>query len=75
MERLARAARMNAATAVEAEQRIRGAGAAAFDLAGEEYPDARPVRNQTALAELATPHRQEPPLGVDVADAQATRLP
>jgi hypothetical protein len=49
--------------------------AAALDLAGEEFADARPVRNQAALTELAAPHRQELPPRVDVADAKAARLP
>jgi hypothetical protein len=47
----------------------------AFDLAGEQLPDARPVGHETALAELATPHDEQLPVGVDIAEAKATRLP
>ena len=56
---------MHAAPAVEGEQRpsssCRRAGAA-LDLVGEQLADARPVRDQAALAELAAPHDQQLPL-------------
>src|SRR6266542_6889085 len=66
---------MDAAAAVKAEQRVPVTGAAAFDLAGQEFADAWPVRNQAALAELAAAHRQELPPGVDVADAKTACFP
>src|SRR5680860_1116257 len=75
----ARGAGMHAAPTVEGEQRcVRFSctlDASAFDLTGEEIADARPVGDQTALAELATTHDQELPVGVDVAEAEAARLP
>src|SRR3954452_8012766 len=65
---------MNAAPAVEAEQR--GVEAvAASGLQGQQLADARPVRDQPALAELAAPHLQDLPAVIDVTDAQAACFP
>lgn len=50
-------------------------GASAFELANEEFADAGPVRDQTALAELAAPHDQQLPVEVDIAQQQPARLP
>ncbi len=75
VEYLARAARMSAASAVEAEQRILIRSVTALDLAGEQFADARPVRNQAAFSELAAAHRQELSPSVNVADAEAARFP
>lgn len=47
----------------------------AFELDGEELPDARPMRDQAALAELATSHDQELSVDVDVVQAKVARLP
>ena len=43
-------------------------------LRGEELADARPVRDEAALAELAAAHDEQLPARVDVAEAQAARL-
>lgn len=51
-----RGARTDAARPVKAERRIVDASAAALDLAGEEFADTRPVRNQAALAERTAQH-------------------
>lgn len=75
VEHLARSAWRQAASAVEAEHRVLGRPAAALDLCGEELADARPVRHEAALAELPTPHDEEPAVGVHVADEQPARLP
>jgi hypothetical protein len=75
VERLAGTARVHAVLSVEAEQRVVTAAAAALDLVGEEFADARPVRDKAALAELAAPHDQELSGGVDVAEVKAARLP
>lgn len=79
VESLARAAGVHAAPTVEAEQRCAGfwrtAGPSVLELAVEELADARPVRDEAALAELAAPYDEELPVGVDVAEAEAARLP
>ena len=48
--------------------------AAALDVAGQQLADARPVRDEAALAELAAAHDDELAVGVDVADAKAARF-
>src|SRR6266536_4284756 len=79
MERLAGAARMNAAMPVEGKQRrlvarVRVLGATSPDVAGDQFGDARPVRDKTALPELTAPHDEQAALGVDVAQAQTAGL-
>ena len=65
MEHLAGGARMHAAAPVEAEQRRvvaeRAVGAAACELLGDQLADARAVRDEAGLAELAAPHDQQIP--------------
>ena len=54
VERLARGARVHAASAVEAEERVLTSPAAALGLAGEELAEARPVGDEAALAVMPT---------------------
>lgn len=75
VERLACAARMHAAPTVEAEQRVVTGASTALDLADEERADARPVRNEAALAELTAPYDEELALRVDVAEPEPARFP
>ncbi len=75
VEHLARATRVHAAPAVEAEQRVVIAPATALELAGQELTDAGPMGDEAALAEFAPADNEELALGVDIADAEATRLP
>jgi hypothetical protein len=79
VEDLACGAGVHAAAMVETEQRRIGCcgslGSSALDLGGEEFADARPVRDEAALAELAAAHDEQLPVGVHVAEAQAARLP
>jgi hypothetical protein len=74
----ARAGGVHAALTVEGEQRRIGrAGASCsstVELASQELTDARPMRNQTTLAELAAPHDQQLPVGVDVTEPEAADL-
>ena len=46
-----------------------------MELVGQEFADPRPVRHEAALAEFAAPHEEKLAAGVDVAQAQAARLP
>jgi len=75
VEYLARAARVHTVLSIETEQRVVTAAAAALNLVGEEFADARSVGDEPALAELAAPHDQELSSGVDVAEVKAARLP
>jgi hypothetical protein len=68
VENLARATRVHAAPAVEAEQRVVIAPATALVLTGEELTDTRSVGDEAALAEFAPTNNEEPALGVDIAD-------
>ena len=45
-----------------------------LDLAGEQFADARPVRDEAALAELAAAHDQQAAVDIDVVEAQPARL-
>ena len=78
MERLARAAGVHAAPTVEAEQRCVGFGRALdrsrSTCRASSCADARSVRDKAVLAELAAPHDEQLPVGVDVAEAQPARL-
>src|SRR6266542_3018560 len=79
MEGLAGGAGMDAAVTVEAEQRrigpgSRAAGRAAPGLLCDEPGDARPVRDEAALAEFSAAHDEQAPTGVDVAKAQSACL-
>jgi hypothetical protein len=72
-------ARVDAVAPVEGEQRRLVAGRSLFTaagcLAGDEFGDARPVRDKPALAELAAMHDQQGPLLVKVTQAQPARFP
>src|SRR6266851_1496562 len=75
MERLTSGARMNAAAAIEAEQRccrvrLRMGGPAPLDLGADQFRDARAVRNETALTELAASHHQQAAVCVDIPQAE-----
>src|SRR5215470_8243285 len=79
MERLTGGARMNAAVAVEAEQRCLGVrlrigNPAPLDLGADQFGDAGAVRDQAALSELTASHDQQAAVSVDVAQAQPARL-
>src|SRR5690349_21517565 len=79
MEYLAGGTRMNAAVAVEAEQwccevRLRIGGQPSLDLSADQLGDARPVRNKTALAELAASHHQQVAVTINIAQAQPADL-
>ena len=78
MEHLAWRHRVNAPGAVEAEQRIPAgtcSAATPHDVAGQQFTDARPVRDEAALAELAARTTMSLTFGVDIVDAKPTRLP
>src|SRR5947209_11553384 len=79
MEGLAGGAGMNAAAAVEAEQRCRGVrlrmgSSAPLDLGADQRGDAGAVGNEAALPELAPSHDQQAAVGVDIAQAQPAGL-
>ena len=74
MEDLARATRIDTSSAVEAEQRVIGAPAAALDLACEKVADERAVWNEAALSKFAATHNEQLTIDVDVADQKAARL-
>jgi hypothetical protein len=73
VERSAGAVRVDAAPAIEGEQRRlvaeRPATATALELLLEQRSDPRPVRDEAALPELPAPHDQQTALHVDIADA------
>src|SRR5579859_4438997 len=76
MEYLAGGARMYAAVAVEAEQwccgvRLRIGREPPLDLSADQLGDARPVRNKTALPELAASHHQQVAVTINIAQAQS----
>src|SRR5215211_431523 len=80
MEDLAGGARMNAAAAVEGEQRCGGVGfrkggAAPLDVGADQFADAGAVRYETALAELAASHHQQVAVSMNIAQAEAADLP
>jgi hypothetical protein len=80
MEDLAGGARMNAASAVEGEQRCGGVsfgkgGAAPLDLGANQFSDAGAVRHEAALAELATSHHQQIAISMNITQAEAADLP
>jgi hypothetical protein len=71
VECLAGGAGMDGSLPVEGEQRrldVSGPGAgAAGGLLADQCGDARPVRDQAALAESAAPHDQQRAAGIDIA--------
>src|SRR5438105_7234820 len=79
MEGLTGGARMNAAAAIEGEQRrlgVRGriGGQAPLDLGIEQLGDARAMRNEAALAKLAAPHDQQATVCINIAQTQPASL-
>src|SRR5205814_8069124 len=68
----------DAAAPVEAEQRSvgpgRAGGRAALGVLLDQLGDARPVRDEAALAELAAGDHEQATAGVDVAEAKPARL-
>ena len=78
MERQADAARMHGSVPVEGEQRCvivkPHAVTSALQLLGDEFADARAVRNESTLAELAALDEEQAAGAVDVTDTQGARL-
>ena len=78
VEHLAGGARVHAPAPVEAEQRrvvVRARRLlATLELLGDQLADARPVRDEAALAELAAHHDEQLRSRVDVAEAQPAGL-
>src|SRR5438067_2314705 len=78
-ERFAHTARVDAAPAVESEQRRTRFGsiflASALEVEGQHLPDERSEGNEAALAELATMDDEELPVCINIVQVQAAGLP